>query len=774
MASGLQNLNSVFSDQVNEIVEKQGVNFINDIHATGFTINTTGTDFLGIEGSTYINPGDLGDDDRIVDAIPNNEAVGFVKGLQAGDDTLFVGAGGNNYSNPGINAGIFYVDDYENGPTTNGINFTKNRQEKDPTEYIGVAGENFNHPDPDEQSQIESNQWLDIFDHKFTPNRKHLDPSEFKGTTETSYTNPGEFVGLHYYEVYDDAGLGSDFINNIHATGFTKLRQHKSPSEFLMVDGDNINVSNDNVENGTLFRQFGNSVFTFGGEQKNKYLPVPGNAFIEKDRIDEDNVALIQQGGIRSNFIQGVEVKNISLEDVYNEHINDLIDFENVKGKTDGRLDMRYNNGRASTGTGFLPLAFSRGDEPYVIRPIGEPKDIVTQHQDDLERVGKYLISPDGIKFIAAANAVGYLAYAFNRSVKHGTTDTYNELTQGLQRFQYTYNPLSAFSSAIPFIKVRVNRSFIFDEDKYTEPTESIFGIDLTPNKPAKVDGIVKQSVDDSKQQTTLGGSIVKNVNASIDGNTINNQGILGDVQTTAPITDSVNLVKKKKGAKQLDSIEDGYPFYFKDMRNNRILMFRGYIKGLSENISPTYSSENYVGRSEPVVTYQSTNRNVNFSLDLYANNFNELQYIYQKLDYLTSLAYPQYFDDAVGSDFSLIRPKPPLCRMRLADLYGGGKTAQVDNPELKHGILGYINSLSYTFNDEGTWNNNDEENRVPKFVTANIEFAVIHDQTPNINTRFYGSQYNKQTLNNQLSKMDLTYGDDYSDSEIPTSQPTN
>ena len=170
----------------------------------------------------------------------------------------------------------------------------------------------------------------------------------------------------------------------MHATGFTKLRKHKDPSEFMMIDGDSINPVNDDVNSGTLFRQFGGETFAFGSEQKNKYVNSPGNNFTTKNRIDEDDVALIQQGGTRSTLIQGSEVKNVSLEDIYNKHIDDLIDFDQVKGKTDGRLDMRYDNGRFSVNS-FLPLAFSRNGvthEPYVVRGIGDRKNINTRERE--------------------------------------------------------------------------------------------------------------------------------------------------------------------------------------------------------------------------------------------------------------------------------------------------------------------------------------------------------------------------------------------------------
>ena len=747
--AGLQELSSVFTEEV-ENQTTTGVNYINDVHATGFTINVDGTDFLGIEGSTYNNPSILGYDNNIVDTIDNINGAGFVPQLKAGDDTLFVGVSGENYDNPGLNLGIFYVNDYAEGPTPSFINFTKNRQEKQPSEYDGISGDSFNHPDPDEQSQEESNQWLDIFDHKFTPNRKHLDPTEFKGASGTNYSNPGELVGLHYYESYDDAGLGADYIQNIHAKGFTKLRQHKDPSEFLMVGDDVINQANDNANNGTLFRQYGNEVFNFGGEQNNRYLNSPGNTFINKDRIDEDNVALIQQEGKRSILIQGSEVTNITLEDVYQKHIDDLIDFDQVKGKTDGRLDMRYDNGRFSANS-FLPLAFSRNGithEPYVVRGIGDTKNIVTQALDDAERIGKYVLSPDGIKFIAAQNAIGLLAYKYHRDVISGTDGRYNQSdvdAVGRQQFQYTYNPLSLFSSSIPFIKVRMNRSILLDEDKYTDRD-----LDLTPNENQKIKKLKNESSlsfpEGFDAPTTLGGSITKNVNTSINGNPVNTQGISGDFYTLSDIDKESDVQNSFKGNKdQLDSIEDGYPFYFKDLRNDKLLLFRGYIKDITENIAPSYSSETYVGRSEPVFAYQSTTRTINFSFDLYPNNEAEFTKIYQKLDYLTGLCYPEYINESINDSFTLTRPKPPLCRMRLADLYGGANLP--DNPLLKHGILGYISSLNYSFNESGTWNNFEEGKRAPKWITATVGFQVIHDSTPDGNTRFFGVQYDKVGL---------------------------
>ena len=83
---------------------------------------------------------------------------------------------------------------------------------------------------------------------------------------------------------------------------------------------------------------------------------------------------------------------------------------------------------------------------------------------------------------------------------------------------------------------------------------------------------------------------------------------------------------------------------------------------------------------------------------------------------------------------------------MRLGELYGGSTKAQEDNTLLKHGVLGHIQSIAYNYNDESPWHNFDEESRAPMYITANIGFQVIHDQTPSNKTRFYGVNYQKVT----------------------------
>ena len=175
------------------------------------------------------------------------------------------------------------------------------------------------------------------------------------------------------------------------------------------------------------------------------------------------------------------------------------------------------------------------------------------------------------------------------------------------------------------------------------------------------------------------------------------------------------------------ESGEDGMPLYFKDLRDGKVIVFRGYIEGLTEDVSPSWAPENYIGRSEPVYTYERAERSISFTLKLIADHVVALDAIYAKLNMLTSLCYPEYQADSNLGNKE--RMKPPLVKFRLGELYG--------KPNAEVG--GFIRSLSYSFLDESPWDFK-QGRRVPKYISAAITFQVIHDIVPSSTTpNFYG-----------------------------------
>ena len=220
------------------------------------------------------------------------------------------------------------------------------------------------------------------------------------------------------------------------------------------------------------------------------------------------------------------------------------------------------------------------------------------------------------------------------------------------------------------------------------------------------------------------------------------------------------------------------------DLRTNTFLYFRGFVTGISENVNPSWTSANYIGRSEPVYLYERAERDLSFNLRVYPNNNREFQIMYEKIDHLTSMAYPQYMNDRskfdkfwpftesqqygwrnsggslLPTDFQVVdygesnqstgggdaRMKPPF-----AELYMGhiGTRAK--------GQFGFIKSLSYTVNDSADW---DQEKQLPRLFDIAISYQILNKRPSALGTAFYGPQQRLgQSFPDVLKESDIGQG---------------
>ncbi len=168
--------------------------------------------------------------------------------------------------------------------------------------------------------------------------------------------------------------------------------------------------------------------------------------------------------------------------------------------------------------------------------------------------------------------------------------------------------------------------------------------------------------------------------------------------------------------------IRDG-DFYvrFRDLRDDGFIYFRGYINGITENLSPSWTPTNYIGRSEPVYNYERAERDISFNLAVYPQNGAEERYMYTKLNRLTSLVYPEYL---ANEDGGTSRMKPPFTEMFMAHI--GTK---------ERGQFGYIKSLSYTVNESGDWNALE---LLPRVFNIAISYQIVSKRPPSLKSTFY------------------------------------
>lgn len=158
-------------------------------------------------------------------------------------------------------------------------------------------------------------------------------------------------------------------------------------------------------------------------------------------------------------------------------------------------------------------------------------------------------------------------------------------------------------------------------------------------------------------------------------------------------------------------------PLSFTDLRpignTFRTVYFRPIITGLSENISPEWNKSSYIGRVDPVATYQSTNRSISLSFKLVAFGPEDVRTIYQKLNWLVSMVYPEY-------DANLVYKSGPVVRMRVGDVISA---AGVDG---NRGLPGIIDSLDFDYSDT-LWELK-KDFKLPRNIDVSLSFTVLHE----------------------------------------------
>ncbi len=404
------------------------------------------------------------------------------------------------------------------------------------------------------------------------------------------------------------------------------------------------------------------------------------------------------------------------------------------------------------------------GGEPYVVSNIptteglsggrilnqgGRSVPLIRAATDTL-RLTKYLSSPAGLAFIAKQNALGLAGSQAEWAIPSNDGSPLDSTIISPSRFASLYNPSSTLRSSLEREVGSGNQGIpnvLFRRD-FPLPTDNSFDIPSLPTGELfqtptanfsqftdyesvandysihpSFGGYMQFSTDTNSPlvDTRRGGSLVavgsryRNKNAVVKS---------GDRLTLAKIIKGDNLkvdvASTEAGDEQLnfnvESYKNGMPFYFKDLRDNGYIFFRAYIDGLTESVSPSWNSTNYIGRSEPVYVYQSAEREINFNLKLFAHTPDEFSMIYTKINRLTSLAYPEYKKD----NQSRLRMKPPLTKMRIGEMFGR------ENNEL----TGFIKSLSYNIPEESPYET-EEGKRAPRHIMVTISYQVIHGDVP-------------------------------------------
>ena len=416
-------------------------------------------------------------------------------------------------------------------------------------------------------------------------------------------------------------------------------------------------------------------------------------------------------------------------------------------------LHIRYSTN--GSGFSFPTLSdFSRGQEPYIVSPIATSATDIDSGRTlnfgsrmfpqvrgtvDQFRIASYLGSPSGRINTLLKNVPSTIPTAVTIKKRSADSIRRNNLLRGneeldriIQRYNTGFSRTNLLFNVGRDVGMHINSApfqsggflGLFNQYSSQDSFGKLRGDSTSANSP------IFHSINGTENPEDAGvlGAIGSAIGFTGFGGPPKKVVTGGDVWTTSNLESyDENFVAKgdNDSISTTNDSKNGMPFYFVDLRDNTVTNFRAYLDGINENISPNWTSTNYIGRSEAVYVYGNATREISFNLKLYAHTRLELQKIYVKVNRLTSMCYPQYQEDELFNTRAKQRMKPPLTKLRLGDLYGAQNRKE---------LTGFIKSLTYTVPDESPWEMNNQE-KVPKYLQVAISYQVIHSTVPDLNT---------------------------------------
>jgi hypothetical protein len=169
------------------------------------------------------------------------------------------------------------------------------------------------------------------------------------------------------------------------------------------------------------------------------------------------------------------------------------------------------------------------------------------------------------------------------------------------------------------------------------------------------------------------------------------------------------------------DVIKFGFECMSNDYPGESIpLIFRAFLtSGISDSNTGEWNSFKYMGRGETFKTYQGFQRSISFGFRVVAFSQDEMQPLYNKLNYLVSQVYPDY--SAAGY------MRAPLVKLTLGDYL--------------YRMPGVITSINLTVDNNTPWSmvsplekditDGIHGGQLPKMIDVSVGFDPIFDELP-------------------------------------------
>jgi hypothetical protein len=159
-----------------------------------------------------------------------------------------------------------------------------------------------------------------------------------------------------------------------------------------------------------------------------------------------------------------------------------------------------------------------------------------------------------------------------------------------------------------------------------------------------------------------------------------------------------------------------------------KYMHFRAYIKKISDSYKADWKGMEYMGRAETFYRYKGFDRDMSISFTIVAQSVQELNPMYDKLNFLASSLAPEYLDDAITGASGYMAGN--ITYLTIGDYI-------VEQP-------GIITSLGFDIPDESPWETGRDRTgtlydptdpqspkRLPHMIEVDLKFIPIHTFRP-------------------------------------------
>ena len=149
-----------------------------------------------------------------------------------------------------------------------------------------------------------------------------------------------------------------------------------------------------------------------------------------------------------------------------------------------------------------------------------------------------------------------------------------------------------------------------------------------------------------------------------------------------------------------------------------KYMHFRSFVDSFSDSYDADWSAINYMGRAEKFYKYKGFDRKIAMAFTIVAQSKDELNVMYDKLNFLASSLAPEYLDS-------------------LTSGYMAGNLSYITLGDYINDQPGIITSLTYDIPEDSTWeiSRSDNLRQLPHMIKVSINFTPIHKFRPSKQT---------------------------------------